>query len=237
VNGLEIPLLFYSPGSCSTAEIILFEWVREPYRLCRVTGEERRGEVYRSAVNPLGQVPTLRLEDGRLLTENASLLLLIAERHPERRLVPEPGTPERYELYRRLSWLNSGFHAAHYPFFFPGRYVPDESLYDTVREHSSRGIRAALGTLDRQLAGKRHVFLDRPTVLDPYVFAIARWSRRRFDYPTEFPHVEAFLQRMERDEAVRFALAVERREIVMPVSPQAPFRGHVALIDVAGETT
>ncbi len=219
-------ILFYSPGACSLSEIILLEWTGEPYRLCRVTREHRKGPDYRARVNPHGQVPAM-IVDGRVLTENAALLTLIADRHPDRRLAPPAGTPDRYEMYRWLSWLDSGFHVAHYPFFAPARYVADASLHETVKEHSAAGIREALGFLDRHLKGRSWMMLDRPTLLDPYVFAMARWSTARFDYAADFPAVHAHLDRMKRDDGVRFGLAVEAGAVTDPPAGSGGFGGHL----------
>jgi len=130
-------------------------------------------------------------------------------------------------MYRWLSWLGSGFHAAHYPFFMPFNYVPDASLYEKVSEHSATGIRDALGFLNRHLSGRRHMFLERPTLLDPYVFTMARWSAATFDYAADFPAVHAFLERMKGDGGVRFALDVEKGEGVDRAGDGGAFPGHV----------
>ena len=53
----------------------------------------------------------LVLPDGGTLTENTALLPWIGDRRPELGLVPRCGTPERYELYFWLSWLDSTFHS------------------------------------------------------------------------------------------------------------------------------
>src|SRR5690606_18914992 len=146
------PTLIYSPGTCAFAELVLLQWLGLPHRLCRVTRDERKGERFRAAINPQGQVPVL-LEDGDVLTENAAILLQLADRFPGSGMAPAAGTRERYELYRWLSWLDSGFHAAHSPWFAPQRFVDDPSLYETVRARALRQIAEQLAVLERQLAG------------------------------------------------------------------------------------
>jgi glutathione S-transferase len=224
-------ILFYSPGTCAFAEMVLMQWTGEPHRLCRLSRDERRGDVYRKAVNPHGQVPAL-WHEGRVLTENAAILALLADRHPKLRLIPEPKTPERYELYRWLSWLDSGFHMAHAPMFAPQRFAPDPATHEAVKAYALVGIREQLGVLERHLQDRRHVLLDRKNLLDCYVFAMARWCEEKLDYRKTFPAVKRFLDRMREDEGVRAGLRIEAGELRGGEDPKAPLRGHVDLADL-----
>lgn len=225
-------ILFYSPGACSLAEVVLLQWLEAPHRLCRVTRDERKGPIFRRAVNEHGQVPVL-LHGGRVLTENSAILLLLADRHGDRGLVPAPSTPERYDVYRWLSWLDSGFHAAHAPLFAPQRFAPDDATVDAVRTHALLGIQDQLGVLERHLDGREHVLLDHRSLLDAYVFAMARWCEEKLDYASAFPNVKRFLDRMREDPGVRAGLAIESGELVQG----GPLQGHVAfeeLLDAQG---
>jgi GST-like protein len=47
------------------------------------------------ALNPLGKVPTLVLDDGTVMTESAAILLYLDGFAPEMGLVPPVGTPGR----------------------------------------------------------------------------------------------------------------------------------------------
>jgi len=55
------------------------------------------------AVNPLGYVPSLVLDDGTLLTERPAIVQYIADKVPAKRLAPPNGTVERTKLQ---AWLN-----------------------------------------------------------------------------------------------------------------------------------
>ncbi len=225
-------ILFYTPGTCALAEIALLQWTGEPHRLCRVTRDERQGEVYRRCVNAMGQVPAL-LIDGRVLTENQALLLLLADRRPDRGLVPLPHTPERYEMYRWLGWLDSAFHGAHKPLFGPQRFVSDETLFDRVRAQAMTSIRAMLTILERQLRCGPFVLGAQRSLLDPYTFAMARWCETRMDYGLEFPAVKRFLDRMRADPGMQRALAIEQGDGgTLAASDEQACRGHVAFQDL-----
>src|SRR5262245_45539577 len=53
-------------------------------------------------LNPLGQLPTLVLPDGRVMTESAAIVLYLSELKPEAGLAPPPGDPSRPDFLR---WL------------------------------------------------------------------------------------------------------------------------------------
>ena len=85
--------LYFAPLACSMAtRISLYEAGAEA-RFTEVDLKTKRiltgGDFL--AVNPMGQVPALRIETGEVLTENAVVLQYVADRHPAARLAPEGG--------------------------------------------------------------------------------------------------------------------------------------------------
>ena len=83
--------LFFSPLACSMSARIALAEAGAAVNLVEVDTRAKRvlatGEDYR-AVNPLGYVPALRLDDGTVLTENAAILQFIADAHPAADLAP-----------------------------------------------------------------------------------------------------------------------------------------------------
>ena len=55
------------------------------------------------AITPKGQVPALLLDDGSLLTEGVAIVQYLADRVPNRNLIPAAGTLSRYHA---IEWLN-----------------------------------------------------------------------------------------------------------------------------------
>lgn len=70
-----------------------------PYEIVKMTYEEGKGEEHR-ARHPLGRVPVLEDDSGRLLFESAAICLQIADSHPQAGLIPAPGTYERGLVYQ-----------------------------------------------------------------------------------------------------------------------------------------
>ena len=96
--------LYFSPLACSLAtRIALYEAGAEAAYLevdPRTKVVQNDGSDFR-AINPLGLVPTLRTDDGLVLTENAAILQYVADRFPQAgNVVPQRGGGG---LRRRLS--------------------------------------------------------------------------------------------------------------------------------------
>ena len=62
--------LYYAVGACSLAPHIVLEWIGAPYEAVKV----QIGSTELLAVNPAGAVPTLREDDGWLLTQAGAIL-------------------------------------------------------------------------------------------------------------------------------------------------------------------
>src|ERR1700749_348606 len=67
------------------------------------------GRDYRT-INPLGYVPALVLDDGRVLLEAAAIAQYIADLDPKSKLAPRHGTIERAQFQAWLNFLSSEIH-------------------------------------------------------------------------------------------------------------------------------
>lgn len=112
--------VFSVPGWGSVLAEAMLALCPAPARIEDVTGFDQPGAARDRLlrVNPLGQVPTLLLPDGTVMTESAAIALLLSERYPEAGLAPAPGTPLRPGFLRRLVWLAANV----YPTFTYGDY-------------------------------------------------------------------------------------------------------------------
>ncbi len=96
--------LYFSPLACSMATRISLYEAGEAANYLQVDPKtklvQNDGSNFRE-VNPLGLVPTLRTDDGALLTENAAILQYVADRFPKAGL----GTSSAIERSRLHQWL------------------------------------------------------------------------------------------------------------------------------------
>ncbi|MCC7443091.1 MAG: maleylacetoacetate isomerase [Bdellovibrionales bacterium] len=76
-----------------------------PVHLVRDGGEQRKAEYLR--LNPMGQVPALAIEDGRVLTQSTAILEYLEERWPKPALAPRDPW-ERAKARELAQIVNSG---------------------------------------------------------------------------------------------------------------------------------
>jgi GST-like protein len=161
-------------------------------------------------VNPLGQVPTLVLPDGRALSESAAILIYLGEAYPESALLPrDPAT--RAQVVRGLVFIAANCYAAISIIDFPERWCADADDDDPVKERVRAGARARLHRHWEMFAD---VFPARPFLggerlgaLDIHAAVVSRWSGARAHLAAQRPAFHATLQRIEGEPQVAAAFA------------------------------
>ena len=163
--------LYYSPGACSLSPHIAmyeaglaFEAIMAPTKTHKLPD----GSDY-YAVNPLGYVPFLTLDDGRSLHEGPAIVQYIADQAPEKNLAPANGTYERYKLQEWLNLVGTELHRSFSPLFVPTTH-PDTKATALER------LQGRLKWVDGELAGKQYLMGDQFTVADGYLFVVTNWA-------------------------------------------------------------
>ncbi len=126
--------LVASKGTGSMIAEAALAWAELPYEIEEIPyGEAGPQRDRLLALNPLGQVPTLLLPDGRVMTESAAIVLHCADERPEAGLVPSVDDPARPIFLRWLAFIV----AAIYPTFTygddPTRWASDEASGKRLR--------------------------------------------------------------------------------------------------------
>ena len=134
-------------------------------------GAEMKAPAYR-AINPMGKVPALTHGD-TVLTETAAILTWLAERYPEKALIPAAGSDARGEYYR---WLCFALHLEY-------------AAVDRMRAiENSAELRTAIGygdfdtafaVLKARLQDRAHIVGEHFTALDLYYSGLLQWLIQR----------------------------------------------------------
>src|SRR5271170_8271465 len=113
--------LYYFMGACSLSPHIVMRELGLPVTMVKVDSKTKKtesGEDY-LAINSKGAVPTLQLDDGRVLTEGPAIVQYLADLKPDSGLAPRAGTFERYQLMEILNYITSEVHKGFSPLFNP----------------------------------------------------------------------------------------------------------------------
>lgn len=155
-------------------------------------GEEARSPGFR-ALNPAGKVPVL--VDGELvLTESAAIQLYLAEKYPERGLIPND-IAERAQMYRWMFFLVTEIEQ---PLWRIARNVmiyPEARRVPADIANAARDCKEMLAVLEKHMQGREYLVGDRLSVADLNAAYTLDWAGFA-DMLGDAPALRAFVERM-----------------------------------------
>jgi glutathione S-transferase len=175
----------------------VLEELGEPYEMTTMTREQSRDAEHR-ARQPLGRVPVLEDDQGRLF-ESAAICLHLGDRHPESGLVPALGSRERALVYQ---WT----------VFAPAELEPPLleaamlAQRDPERAASARArFDAAAAAVAGALGDREYLVGDRLTVADVLVGTALAFTERA-GFAEELPaNLKGYLARLAARPALQRA--------------------------------
>lgn len=202
---------FYSPGACSLASHIALLETGAPFELSKVPVADksnRRPEYL--AVNPRAFIPALAVDDW-IMTENAAIMLFLAQRYPEARLLPaEPAA-----LAKALEWLlwqSSTAHPAFAHLWRPERFVDAPEAQEIVKKAAIDRVRAAGEEIEAWLKRNDYAAGLSFSAADGMFLVLYRWLWRAGEVVDErtFPAWTRYVERLGERLSVRQALETEQ---------------------------
>lgn len=200
--------LFYAPHTCALATRIALNEAGADYQMQYIDfaqNAQRSGEFL--ALNPLGRVPALRMEDGTtVVSETVALLAYVAQRFPAAQLAPtDPVQFARMQSFH--SYLASTVHVAHAHGRRASRWSDDEAAQATMRAKVSANMAECFALIEAHWLDRGPwVMGAQYTVADGYLFTIAGWLQGDGVDMAHFPRVADHYQRMQLRPAVQAAL-------------------------------
>jgi glutathione S-transferase len=209
-----LPVLYYSPGSCSLAVHIALEEIGKPFRLVPVYTDkgETKAPEFRQ-LNPKGRVPVF-IEGEELFTEAPAILMHLALSNPAVSLAPY-GQEELIRTLEWFNWLSGTVHAvAVRSIWRPEYFTDDASQHNAIRDKGFNHLREAHELIEQRLHAIDWAMPSGYTVLDPYLLVFYRWGNRmKIPMQTNFPNWTAHTNKMLERAAVRRALSQENISI------------------------
>jgi glutathione S-transferase len=202
--------IFYAPLACSMATHITLDELGRSAEFIPVDHTTRRPADGRE-IHPLGMVPVLHTDDGRVLTENAAILQYLAA---DTELVPADAWG-RAQLQQWLSFIGTELHKA---VFIP---LLDKKAGEGPKAYALANAAPRLAILARHLEGRDYL-LDRYSVADIYLVTVLNWAQVTPIRLDEVPAVARYLKALRARPAVAGRLARETEEYMREVGAPKP---------------
>lgn len=214
------------PEGCSLGSIIAFEWIGQPYRLCRIEMPGVvSGSTYRR-INPVGETPSLMTARGDVISESVAIFNHIAAGALDSGLAFFQGSRDFDRLNAMLAFLNTTFFESFGVLWYLMDHAVDEAQAAVLGAYGREQVAKAHAQLEG-LAADGEGLLGRRTLADAYFFGIARWPdfHKAVDR-RDYPRLHRLYEKLKDDPGVRIALAIECGEAA---KSRGGFAGHVTL--------
>ncbi|EJC74585.1 glutathione S-transferase [Rhizobium leguminosarum bv. trifolii WSM2012] len=227
------PILFYGvPEGCSFGSIVALEWSGLPYRLCRVEMPEMVSSDDYLRINPVGETPSLLLDDGRVISESMAILQHIGARTIGSGRGFVQGSEDFDRLKQMLAFLNTTFFKAFGPLWYAFEHALEPHKKQALTAYGIAAVEKAHHTLERLLDSREWLVGNGPSLAEAYFVGIARWNDfHKVVDRSQFPSLHRLYERMQQQPAVRFAHAIEHRQ---EAKSSGGFRGEVDLAEAIG---
>ena len=198
--------LFYKPGACSMAAHIILNETGTDFDLVKVdtdAGKTEAGDDY-TLINPRGYVPAVQMDDNTVVTENAAVLQLLADKFPSLELAPAAGSMDRIRVQEQLSFLSSELHKAFSPFF------SGTELAGTDKDVALDKLSRTIGQFEAMLSdNQKYLVGAKFSIADAYAFVILNWTNFIGVSLDRWAKTKAFVERIGSRPATQKALRAE----------------------------
>jgi len=203
--------LHYFPSNANAAPHMVLEEVGAKYALVLVD-RAKNGQKSKEylTINPNGRIPTL-VDGDLVLFEAAAIVLHLVDKHPDAKLAPKIGTPERAKFYQWLTFLTNSLQEELMIWQYPDRLTgTDAAATQVTKIGAEKRAGAYLDVIEQHLKANGPLFLGNElSAADFYLVMLSRWARPMTKPPRSRPHIARLLDMVTALPAVRRAYAQE----------------------------
>jgi glutathione S-transferase len=156
-----------------------------------VAGEAQTPEFLH--LNPAGKLPVL-VDGDVVLTESAAIVLYLAEKYPNRRLLPSD-LETRAQVYR---WILFAMTELEQPLWRIARHsfiYPEDKRLPADIELAREDFRQMAAVFERHMQGRNYIVGDTLTAADCVTAYLMDWANES-ELLGDFPQLRAYLDRM-----------------------------------------
>jgi len=201
--------LYYYPLNASLAPHFVLEHIGCDFNLELVNRQYngQKEEDYLQ-LNPAGRIPTL-IDDNSPIFESAAICLHLAEKHPEKELLPLSNSIDRSLAYQWLMYLTNTLQTELMIYFYPERHgINSEHKFNVSATQEVR-ISDILTILDNELQDKDFLVGDKITICDFYLFMLAIWADEISKPPLSFKNLSRYLKNLAQQDSIKRACKKE----------------------------
>ena len=189
--------LYARPGSGS---FIVEAILAEADVSCEIQDVERlpgrKSPDYLHKLNPLGQIPTLILPNGEVMTESAAIAIYLSDLYPKTQLAPAPDSPQRAAYLRWLLFMATTIYMSDLRAIYCERYTDDPNGSEAVKASALTQRNRQWDILEAELGDKPYLLGDRLSVLDIYAVMLAAWNKDSREFLEKRPKLRALYERV-----------------------------------------
>jgi glutathione S-transferase len=181
----------------------MLELAGADYRMETVPpGDGRQApEAYRR-LNPLGQVPTLVMPDGAVMTESAAITMHLADCFPALGLAPAAGTPARAQYMRWMLFLAASLYASNMRAYYGERYTADPAGGDMVKEEAHARVAREWDIFAAALGKGPFILGETMSAVDLYASMLAGWNLDLDAFWARHPNIKVLHDRVKAVPAI-----------------------------------
>jgi GST-like protein len=152
------------------------------------------------AVNPLGQIPTLVLLDGTVLTESVAILINLAMQYSDAMLIPVEPSAKAMAI-RALVFIAANCYSAVSVSDYPERWTTAqaETARQQVRAAARRQLHRNWEILADMVSSGTAICEAEPGALEFLMVVVSRWPGSRKHLEVTRPSFFSLLQRLEQN--------------------------------------
>ncbi len=205
-----MPTLYTMPGTCSLAPNIAAAWLDAPVDIHNLAYGDHKKDEY-LAINPKGQVPALRFDDGDVLTEASAILAWLGAAYGKQEYALDTRLGRKEA--EALSYMSSEVHAAYGGHFNPRKFAQSATAQEEVKRKAYENLAGHYTRMDGMLTDNGgDWYLGQRSFADAFLYVLTRWIEKTPLSIEDYPTLKKHRTRMEADAGVRQALARQDME-------------------------
>lgn len=197
--------LYTRPRTRGSRPRWILEEIGVPYEMVLMESGAAKSDPDYLKIHPLGAVPAL--QDGDLtLFESSAICLHLAEKFPEKKLIPPPATKERAHCYQWIAFVLTTVEQQAFTYFLHTVRYEEAPRNPAVAAEAKEAFKGSLEILSRAVEGKEFIVGNTLTVADVVVGSVLNWAMA-LKMSEVNPTLTAYLSRLKERPAFKRSLA------------------------------